>query len=401
MVENLLSRPTVSGAMFESPDYTNMGVGFTDRVFLIGHADGLALGDPYQVGSMKEAVKALGANPDTPLLRGLLETYYSGARDIWIIAAAPLSEYVEDLEERLEPNPEWDGQNFYERYYDRLQFTYDLLASFEAPQYVVPMHAPVFRCGGVDFVTQLADHCALSFENTQTVRIGVIGSNVEAWTEEIVTELVEDPRWSTMGGSGKFVMTVLGTGLYNIQEMVTTHQGPLNTSVAAMAAQQPLNVGMTHQRLSTVITTNFADLTPSQLERICNAKLNPVVRSIRGKRGRAFEVRLLTDNMLAANGSDFWSLAQVKLVMIVIEEIQRMGKRYLGTVGYPMFKDEVNQYMLDLATQNVIRNYSLDFTRVQPEETQRFSETVEIDVALQPYFGVRTITFQASVGPGA
>lgn len=401
MTENLLTRPTVSGVMIESPDYTNMGVGFTDRVFIIGHADGLPIGEHYQVGSMKEAVKALGQDPDVPLLRGLLEAYYAGARDLWIIPAAPLSEYVEDLEARLEPNAEWGGQNYYERYYDRLQVTYDLLASFEAPQWVAPMHAPLYGSGDVDFVTQLADHCALAFENTGSIRIGVIGTNVEEWTDAKVDDLVADPRWEFESGNGKMVLPVVGTGLYNIQEMITTHQGPLNTVVAAMAAQQPLNVGMTNQPLSQVITTNFADFSHSQLEKICNAKLNPVVRSIKGKRGQAFQVRMLTDNMLAANGSDYWSLAQVKLVMHVVEEIRRLGKRHLGTVGYPQFKEDVNQYMLDLAIQNAIRNYTLNFVRQQPEENMRFSETVVVEVSLQPYFGVRTITFQAEVGPGA
>jgi hypothetical protein len=400
MAENLLTRPTVSGVMLESPDYTNMGVGFTDRVFVLGHADGLPIGDYYQVSSMKETVKALGQDTDVPLLRGLLETYYAGARDLWIVPVAPMSEYVDDLDDRLVANPEWGGQNFYERYYDRLQVAYDLLAAYEAPQWVVPMHAPLYGTD-VDFVTQLADHCALAFEQTGNVRIGVIGTNVEEWTDEKVDDLVDDPRWAFENGNGKFVLPVIGSGLFNIQEMVTTHQGSLNTVVASMAAQQPLNVGATYQPLSQVITTNFADFTHAQIEKICNAKLNPIVRSIRGKRGQAFEVRLLTDNMLAANGSDYWSLAQVKLVMHVVEEIRRLGKRHLGTVGFPIFKDEVNQYLLDLATHNAIRNYTVDFVRDQPTETMRFSETVTVELSIQPYFGVRTIYFQASVGPGA
>src|SRR5688572_5389907 len=36
---DLLKRPTLSSAMRESPLYQTLGVGFTDAVFLIGHAD--------------------------------------------------------------------------------------------------------------------------------------------------------------------------------------------------------------------------------------------------------------------------------------------------------------------------------------------------------------------------
>ncbi len=65
-----LSAPNTVASMAESPRYEVMGVGETDDIFLVGHADGLSLHTPYRVTSMKEAVKRLNGDTDSPLLRG-------------------------------------------------------------------------------------------------------------------------------------------------------------------------------------------------------------------------------------------------------------------------------------------------------------------------------------------
>ena len=79
-----------------------MGFGDTARILLIGHADGLGVNDPYQVNDMQEAINLLRADSTSPLLRGLLEVYNAGARDIWLVAAAPMEEYVSNIDERLD-----------------------------------------------------------------------------------------------------------------------------------------------------------------------------------------------------------------------------------------------------------------------------------------------------------
>jgi hypothetical protein len=400
MSENLIGRPTLSGVMVESADYTNMGVGLTNRLFLLGHGDGIPLNDYYQVNSMRDTVRKLGGNTDVPLLRSLLEVYYSGARDIWIIPVAPFDEYVEDLDQRLVPNDAWGGKNFYEQYYDRLTVAYDLLQGLEIPQIIVPLHAPFYGAGDVDFLTQLATHCQNAFDLTGTIQIGIIGTAVRTITQATVDAIAGDSRLADFGPEGKFVLPVVGSGLYNIQEIVQTHEGPVSTAVAAELSQLALDRGLTYKRLRQIITLSHADLTPAQIETLCNARLNPVVRNARSKRGSAFETMLASDNTLGAFDSDYWSLTQVRLVMTVIDRLRGMGKRYLGTVGFSQFKSEVNEYLFDLAIGNVIRSFDVQFERAMDEETFRFSETVNVEVTLQPYFGVRTLSFSAEVGPG-
>lgn len=410
MAENLITRPTLTGVMRESLAYTNMGIGLTDRLFLLGHADNLPLNDTHQVVSMKETVKALGSDPDAPLLRGLLEAYYSGARDIWVIPVARMSDYVADLDERL-------AGDFYQIYFDQLAESYELLKGFELPQVIVPLNAPLY--GGdpdVDFVTQLANHCNEAYLLTGAIRIGVIGTAIKAMNQEVIDEMTTDARWDSYGLEGKFVLPVVGSGLFNIQETVITHEGSPVASVAAGITKSPLNRGMANQRLDQVISTNFPDFTKHQLEDICNSKLNPVVRSTRSKRGLAFDVRLLTDNMLATDGSDYWSLGQVRLVQQVIENLRRLGRRHLGSVGFASFKRDVEEFFLELTTAGVIRNFGLSIERKRDyesvtqmyengEETSvtpyAFTERVVVDVWVQPYLGVRTLAFQAEIGPGA
>jgi hypothetical protein len=120
-----LDKPRTYGVIRDSFIYANMGVGATDRVFLIGHADGLSLNDPLQVADMQEAINILGADQRSPLLRALLEVFNTGGRDIWLVASAPMNEYVENYW-MTDSYQKMNGVdlNFYERYYQRLETTY-------------------------------------------------------------------------------------------------------------------------------------------------------------------------------------------------------------------------------------------------------------------------------------
>jgi hypothetical protein len=165
-----ISPPSLSGTMRESPLYQTMGVGLTDRVFLLGHADGLALNDPYQISSLQEAINLLGADPAQPLLRAMLEAYYGGCRDLYLVAAAPQSEYVDQLSDRL--TPKFGGQNFYQRYFDRLTATYDLLLQYDLLQIVVPVEASFAGTGATDFLGQLTSFCQNAYSVTGVIPIG-------------------------------------------------------------------------------------------------------------------------------------------------------------------------------------------------------------------------------------
>ena len=390
MAENLLGRPQLVGSMTEDVGYRELATGLTDRVFLIGHADGLELNDPYQVTSIKDAIDAMGRDADSPLLRAMLEAYYSGARDIWLVAAAPMDEWVELLADR-------EDADFYATYYGRLEATYSLLLDWDAPQIVCPLSAPF----GVseDFTTQLANFCAANFEATSSICLGLIGTAVETMDDDAVDTLVSAADSLDLAGAGKFVAVVVGSGVVNLVEMPFAYTTAPLGSMAAVLASQPLDRGLTYARLPNVVTIGFPDLSPVQIENLTNARLNPMVQTTRSRRGFANEIVLATDNTLADLGSDFWSLTQMRLVMVVVEAIQTIGSGYIGTIGFGQFKIDVDTYFLNLMELGLLRGFNVNINRVPFTESKRFSETIMIDVMLRPYFGLRTINFTTTVGP--
>lgn len=383
--ENVYIRPTLQGMMRESPHYQVLGVGLTDRVFLLGHADGLSLNDPHQVVDIQEAVNLLGADAVSPLLRGLLEAYYGGARDIWIMAVAPMSEYTDD--------PTLRNSGWYTTYRNRLQAAYDMLSEWDLVQILVPLTAPYYDAKGIDFLTPLATHCAGAFAVTGTIRIGLIGTQTGPITQAAVTAMATDVRRNNIGEDGKFVSIIVGEGVFNNREMPTAYTNSLVTAAAAELSQLPYNRGLTHRTLPNIMSLS-TQMTLAQLTQLTDAKLNPIALSTLGERGIPFQTVILTDNTLGVTGTDYWSIVQVRLVLHVIDMVRALARRYLGTIGYGSFRQEVGEFFQSLLMGNTVRDYSLNISRDLADPYK-----VLVDIAIKPYFGIRQINFVVDVGP--
>lgn len=393
MAENLVMAPRLSGVMLKSTEYTNLGIGLTDRVMIMGHADGLDLNTPYPVTDLPHIVEMLGYNSGSPVLRGMLEAYYAGCRDLWVTAVAPMSEYVSDLEARLEGD-------FYETYADRLQEAYDVLVDFETPQLIVPLNAPMFGTD-VDFLTPLATFCSDSFDITGSVKIGFIGTALTEITSDTVDEMAADTRIDELGTMGKFIVSVIGSVVVNMAEIPVSYGSMPTASVAGMASASRYDMGLTYQRIPNAVALDFPELTKSQYMQLCNARLNPLSKTTRSRRRIENEVVMLTDNTLGAVGSDFWSFSQVHLIMRVVEDIRELGNRHLGTVGYGQFQQDVQAYLTKLIADDIVRDFTVQFGPKKLDEPNRGAVSVDVDISLKPYFGIRDIYFTAKVGPGA
>jgi len=239
------SAPSLVGSMRLSPLYQTLGIGATETIFLIGHADGLPLNDPYQVSSIQDVVNRMGADADCPLLRALLEAYYSGARDIFLVAAAPMSEYVHELADR---STVVEGKTFWQRYQERLDVTYALLLQWDLPKFIVPVEASLTGTGGVDFLTPLAEHCDTAFGITGAIRLGLLGSKGKL-DDAVAQEVLADDRLSSLGDAGRFVAVLLGEALLLIQELPTTYATPVVSAVAGELSNLKLDRGLTYHRL--------------------------------------------------------------------------------------------------------------------------------------------------------
>ena len=396
----LIDPPSIKGNIRVSALYQRMGTGETDRLFLVGHASGLEINEPYQVNNIQEAVNIIGGNSESPMVRALLEAYNTGARDIWLLAAAPENEYVpfdfNDVENRFTPRPEWGGLNFYERYAERLETTYAQLVQYDYPEIVVPIEAPFYDTRGVDFLTPLVNHCLESFENVSAPRIGIIGTRIVGRTSEDIDIMASDSRLGNFDVAGKFCLVAVGEGVFNLPQMPFSHTSPVAVAAAATLARSSLAQGLTYQLLNTVVSVYGPEFTDAEIKTLAQARLNPIVRKQRGKRGFAYNSVLACDNTLTPEGSDYWSVVQMRLVSKVIQDIRTLGMRAMGTIDFVQFKSAVGDYLQGLLHSDVIRDYNLLIERdpfVQNKAT--------VDVNLKPYFGVRELLFQVEVGPGA
>lgn len=403
MAENLIGRPRLSGVIRESPDYQTMGTGLTSSILLIGHADGIAVNDPYQVSSIQDAINLLEADQDSPLLRALLEVYTCGARDIWIVAAAPMSEYVSDIDQRFtqqfySETASPATMDFYEKYYERLTSTYELLNEYEIGHLVIPVEAVFYDSGDVDFAAQLIDFCANSFETNGVVKIGFLGTRIPSTTEmsTVIADLSDRTRIDSYGVESKFLCVFDGEGIISVPQFSNTYRAPIVHQVAANAAVLPVNRAVPYVTLPVTVNIARRDLTSSEIDSLLAAQINPAIRNARGRRGAAFNVVPVSDNTMGNTGTDYWSLSQMRLVMKCANTIRVLGYKAIGTTDLYLFRKNVYEYLDSMVRSGGIKTFTLNI-----ERSTTSLDTVYVDVGLTPYFGVRQIYFTVEAGPGA
>jgi hypothetical protein len=401
----LLDPPRKYGKIKEIFDYGNMGRGLTDTICLIGHCDGLTINEPVRVTNMKEVVRMMQADPDSPLLRGLLEAYNSGAQDIVLVAAAPMIEYMPSIEDRQTPMEEWGGKNFYENYYDRLEDTYTLLKEYDDYEIVVPLEAPFYDSGEVDFLTQLADFCESRFALVSQPAIGIIGTRTVDLNSQDVDAMVADERLleldvngdSVFKSKGKFVVIAVGEGSFYHPQLTFSCTSSVAVAVAARMAILDYASSVTYKKLTQIVSLANKDLTKDQIKALSSNRLNAAIRTTAGKRSRVTggtEIVLATDNTLSPEGSDYWSVATLRIVSKVIKQIKLLGSRRIGTLGYAQLQKEIDNFLRYLTENRYLRDYDFNMYK-SPFDMN----AAVVEVSLTPYFQVREVTFQTTVGP--
>lgn len=400
-----LTTPSLSGTRSVSYLYQILNSGLTDTVLLIGHADATKMYEPYEVTSMANALNFLQQDYTSPLTAALLEAYGAGCQDIWLYAAAPMSEYEENPALRLDPKSEFDGQNFYQRYYDRLTDAYDTLSVYDFFEYIVPVEAPFYDSGDVDFCTQIADFCSDSFARHSIVSMGVLGTRVPNFTEptqrvtnynEItVAEMVNDPRIAALGAKGKFVTVIVGEGVFVPETAGFAYSRSLDVVAAGMMATTDISRSIAGKLMPGVASLSGRPFTKKQMRDLASAKLNPVEKTAAGRRGASLQVRMLTDNTLAENDSDYWSALQMRVVLEVINHLVRLGREYVGSVLRDDFRQRAYAYMDGLEKTERIDQHNTTIID-DPDNPYRLLVTC----AIKPMFGIKVISFQVSVGPG-
>lgn len=402
-----------SATITYKPSYDDLNQTNMQSILLIGHADGLELNNPVKINSVQNAIDLLSGNKNSPLLRGVLDAYGAGARNIFICAAAPMSEYVLNVEDRNKAYAVFNGQTlktFYEKYYERLIETYNIIKQLDYIDVIVPLEASIIKTGGVDFLSQLVHYCNDFHNETGYVQIGVIGSRGNGISASDI-ELIQNSKYlrykyttfinttsSTQIASdiGRYVVPVYGEAVFSHLQIDNTYTASVAAAVAGMIVQSQLNMGLTRKRIPGALSLYGVDLNSTQLNILDSMGINTIYRGTKARRGNVYEVYLTSDYTLSNINSVFSKLPQMRLTSYVASQVKAYGYDYIGKFGYDKVVTSVTNMLSTLKKNGSIVDY--EFKAEQSEQEQGL---LILNINLTSSLGLKRINLSLSAGPAA
>jgi hypothetical protein len=403
-----------SSVVTYKPSYEDISSSNMQSILLIGHADGIELNSPIKIRSLQHATELLNGNISSPLLRGAFDAYHAGARSIFICAAAPMSEYVASVSNRLtsvnyfnldQATPNY--QNFYEKYYERLETTYSIIKELDFIDIVVPLEASFIGTGETDFLTQLVDYCGDFHNETSFVQIGVIGSRTEGLNSEDISIMlansnlvnkytIYNPDGTVASDKGRYVVPIYGEAVFSHAEIQDNYVSSVAAAVAAVIANNPLNMGMIRKRVPGALSLYGASFTTTQINQLESIGMNVIYRSNKARRGNLYEVYISNDYTLAKSSSIFSKLPQMRLASFVASKIKGFGYDTIGKLGYNKLLTSVSEMLTDMKADNIIVDFEFS---AQPSRTEQGVITLNINMISS--LGLKKVNLSLSAGPGA
>ena len=409
-----LTGPTTGATISKRPIFDSLEEYYkTNSVLLIGHGDGIELNQIIKISSIQEATNLLGSNTFSPLLRGIHEAFSCGSKSIFIMAAAPMSEYIDDISQRLTSMPilfsaETNSNlNFYQKYYERLTATYEIAKGLDFIDIIVPLEASMINTGSVDFIAQLALHCYSFNDTTGYVQMGIIGSRNNGTKDSDIQLLEQNTRlvnkFTTYSASGeiesdigRYVIPVYGELTFNHIGFNKSYTASAAAAFAGMMSSTPVYNGMIRKRIPGAYSVYGSNLSADSLARLENLGVNTVYRTRRALRGNPYEVNISNDYTLANKNSSFRKTPQMRLVAMVITEIKAIANDGLGKNAEDKVISQVKSMLDTLVSTRVIKDYKL---QSYGSKTER--GTLIFEINLVSSLGLKNINFSIITGPGA
>lgn len=401
-----------SASITYKPSYDDLNQSNIQSILLLGHADGLELNNPVKISSIQNAIDLLSADKNSPLLRGVFDAYGAGARSIFICAVAPMSEYVANINDRnngyLLLGSNDVAKTFYEKYYERLCSTYNVIKDLDFIDVVVPLEVSFIKTGGVDFLSQLVHYCNDFHNDTGYVQIGIIGTRGNGISSDDVT-LIENNKYLstkyttyTNNGAqiasdiGRYVMPVYGEALFSHSQIDATYTGSLSAAVAGMIVKSDLNMGLTRKRIPGAMSLYGADLSSSDLRRLDILGINTAFRGVKSRRGNVYEVYLTSDYTLSSLNSTFSKIPQMRLTSYVISQVEAYGQDSLGKFGYDRVISNVSNMLKSLKSNGTLVDFEF-----KAEEATNEKGVIIFYINLTSSLGLKKINLSLSAGPAA
>jgi hypothetical protein len=364
------------------------------------------------MNSIQDAVNKLRADFNSPLLRGLFDAYSSGARDIYIMSAGYMNEYVAEPELRnikrfadtgATPNEFSNSYSFYELYYMKLELCYEIIRDYEFIDIIVPLETSMVDVSGVNFVSQLASHCDYVQTTTGEVQIGTIGSRNASGTDQNISDLssrdFEIPTVVTEEGiiekdAGKYIILIYGEAVFDHKQMQKTYTSSLAAATAGLLSSTRVDYGLTKTRIPAALSIYGNSLTRSQIKSLADNKINTISNGLRSRRNPLYDVYITSDftQSISENYSD---ASNVRLVAMIIEEVQGLGINAIGKFAYDRLVRNVDALLLTLRSAGIIQNYTLDAFA-----DRLIVGKVYFNISIVSVRTLRTISFNVATGKG-
>jgi hypothetical protein len=409
-----LTGPTTGATISKRPIFDSLEEYYnTNSILFIGHSDGIELNQIIKINSIQEATNLLGANTSSPILRGIHDAFSCGAKSIFMMASAPMSEYIEDTSQRLIDMPilfsaETNSNvNFYEKYYERLAVSYNIAKGLEFIDIVVPLETSMINTGSVDFIAQLALHCYSFNEATGYVQMGIIGSKNNGTKDSDVQLLEENIRlvnkfttYSISGevetDIGRYIIPIYGELTFNHIGFGRSYTSSAAAAFAGMMSSTPVYNGIIRKRIPGAYSVYGSNLSGDSLARLDNLGINVVYRTRKALRGNPYEVNISNDYTLANKNSSFTKAPQMRLVAMVITEIKAIANDGIGKNAEDKVISQVKSMLDMLVSTRTIKDYKL---QSYGSKTER--GTLIFEINLVSSLGLKNINFSIMTGPGA
>jgi len=351
---------------------------------------------------------------NSPLLRGVLDAYSAGARDIVICAAAPMIEYIDKYYERNNPTTIFDlssasplSYTFYEKYYNRLQQTYNLIKELDFIDIIVPLETSIIKTGGVDFITQLGNYCADFHNKTGYVQMGIIGSRSGGVNSQDVVILQNNNIFTNkltqynidntiLSDNGRFVIPIYGEGVFQHPQIKTSYISNVAAAYAGLLASLPLDRSLIRYRIPGLMSLYGSDLSQEDVRKLENVGVNTIYRGRKTRRSIPYEVYTTNEYTMSHPKSTLNKAAQMRLVSYVVNLVKDYSYQSIGKFGYDIFSDKVRKLLDSLKYNKIILDYSLNI-EIAVDEVGKIIVSIELLSAL----GLKKVNFKIATGPGA
>ena len=409
-----LTGPTTGTTISKRPIFDSLEEYYnTNSILLVGHGDGLELNQIVKITSVQEATNLLGANTSSPLLMGIHDAISCGAKSIYIMAAAPMSEYIDGIPQRLIAMPTLFSQitnsnlNFYQKYYERLEVTYEIAKDISFVDIIVPLETSMINTGSVDFIAQLALHCYQFNQITGYVQMGVIGSKNNGSKDSDIELLEANTRLKNKfttffadgqmeSDIGRYVIPVYGEVTFNHMGFGKAYTSSAAAAFAGLMSSNPVYNGIIRKRMPGAYSVYGSNLSVDSLSRLDNLGVNTVYRTRKALRGNPYEVNVSNDYTLASKKSSFTKSPQMRLVAMIVTEIKALANDGIGKNGEDKIISQVKSMLDMLVSSRVIKNYDLQSYGSKTEKG-----TLIFEINLVSCLSLKNINFSIITGPGA